>query len=171
MVPGELRVLPELPRNRNGKLDRALLRTLASEPPAIEPLAAGSPSAEPPSAQSPPVQAPAAHLTGDPLTAQVTAAWAEVLGRPTVPSDVNFFDLGGHSLAMFKLQDALEQHCGLRPSIVALFQETTVTAQVALIRAGREQGEDASAGSSAEAARRARTARLRQQRARKGVSR
>ncbi|WNZ14171.1 non-ribosomal peptide synthetase [Streptomyces sp. 11x1] len=161
MVPGELRVLPELPRNRNGKLDRVLLRTLASEPPAIEP----------PTAESPTGPAPAAHLTDDPLTAQVTAAWAEVLGRPTVPPDVNFFDLGGHSLAMFKLQDALEQHCGLRPSIVALFQETTVTAQVALIRAGREQGKDAPAGSSAEAARRARTARLRQQRARKGVSR
>ncbi|MCC9708340.1 acyl carrier protein [Streptomyces sp. MNU76] len=88
-----------------------------------------------------------------------------------MPSDVNFFDLGGHSLAMFKLQDALERHCGLRPSIVALFQETTVRAQVALIRADREQGKDAPAGSSAEAARRARTARLRQQRARKGVSR
>ncbi|WP_251828988.1 non-ribosomal peptide synthetase [Streptomyces sp. ATCC 21386] len=174
MVPGELRVLPELPRNLNGKLDRALLRTLASEPPAIEPTA--EPPTKPPAVETPTAEtsigrAPAAHLTGDPLTAQVTAAWAEVLGRPTVPSDVNFFDLGGHSLAMFKLQDALEQHCGLRPSIVDLFQETTVTAQVALIRAGRVQGEDARAGSSAEAARRARTARLRQQRARKGVSR
>lgn len=154
MVPGELRVLPELPRTLNGKLDRALLRTLAAEPVAAE---------------SPTDPAPAAPLSGDPLTARVTAAWAEVLGTPTVPPDVNFFDLGGHSLAMFKLQDALEQHCGLRPSIVDLFQETTVTAQVALIRAGREQGEDAAAGSSAEAARRARTARLRQQRARKGV--
>ncbi|MGW7276197.1 AMP-binding enzyme [Streptomyces sp. NPDC054864] len=34
MVPGELRVLPELPRNPNGKVDRARLRTLAAEPPA-----------------------------------------------------------------------------------------------------------------------------------------
>ena len=161
MVPGELRVLPELPRNLNGKLDRARLRTLAAEA-----LAPQSP-VDPGAVERP----PAAPLSDDALTAQVTAAWAEVLGTPTVPPDVNFFDLGGHSLTMFKLQDALERHCGLRPSIVALFQETTVTGQVALIRADREQGEDPAAGSSAEAARRARTARLRQQRARKGVRR
>ncbi|GAA5017591.1 non-ribosomal peptide synthetase [Streptomyces siamensis] len=147
MVPGELRVLPELPRNLNGKLDRALLRTLAMEPPTPRP-------------------APA---TGDPLTAQVTAAWSEVLGVATVPLDVNFFDLGGHSLSMFKLQDALERLCGLRPSIVSLFQETTVSAQATLIRTGREQGEDTGPSGTAEAARRARTARLRQQRARKGA--
>lgn len=161
MVPGDLRVLPELPRNLNGKLDRAALRALAAE--ALAP--------PPPTDRAPTGRAPAAPLPDDALTAQVTAAWAEVLGAPTVPPDVNFFDLGGHSLAMFKLQDALEQRCGLRPSIVDLFQETTVNAQVRLIRAGHEQGEDAAGGSSAEAARRARTARLRQQRARKGVRR
>ncbi|WP_406841399.1 non-ribosomal peptide synthetase [Streptomyces sp. AHU1] len=153
MVPGELRVLPELPRNLNGKLDRALLRTLAAEP---------SAAARPDTAR--PAAAP---LTDDPLADRVTAAWSEVLGVATVPPDVNFFDLGGHSLAMFKLQDALEQHCGMRPSIVSLFQETTVAAQIALIRTSREQGEDTAPSSSADAARRARTARLRQQRARK----
>ncbi|MGW7068726.1 phosphopantetheine-binding protein [Streptomyces sp. NPDC054855] len=81
--------------------------------------------------------------------------------------DVNFFDLGGHSLSMFKLQDVLEQRCGLRPTIVSLFQETTVSAQAALIRACHEQGDETGRSGSAEAARRARTARLRQQRARK----
>ncbi|MGW3566191.1 non-ribosomal peptide synthetase [Streptomyces sp. NPDC000941] len=149
MVPGELRVLPELPRNLNGKLDRARLRTLAAEPPAARPSAAP--------------------LSDDPLTAQVAAAWTDVLGVATVPLDVNFFDFGGNSLAMFKLQDALEKHCGLRPSVVSLFQETTVTAQATLIRASREHGEDTAPSSSAEAARKARTARLRQQRARKGI--
>ncbi|MDG4862909.1 acyl carrier protein, partial [Streptomyces sp. T-3] len=113
--------------------------------------------------------AAAAHVAGDPLTRQVTAAWSEVLGVATVPLDVNFFDLGGHSLAMFQLQEALERHCGLRPSIVSLFQETTVSAQAALIRASREQGEEAGPSGSADAARRARTARLRQQRARRGA--
>lgn len=83
--------------------------------------------------------------------------------------DVNFFDVGGHSLTMFKLQDALEQRCGLRPTIVSLFLETTVSAQAALIRASREHGEEGGPAGSAEAARRARVARLRQQRARKGA--
>ncbi|MGY0059566.1 non-ribosomal peptide synthetase [Streptomyces sp. LZ34] len=149
MVPGELRVLPELPRNLNGKLDRALLRTIAAEPPAAHPTAAP--------------------LSDDPLTTQVAVAWSDVLGVATVPLDVNFFDFGGNSLAMFKLQDALERHCGLRPSVVSLFQETTVTAQATLIRTSREHGEDTAPASSAEAARKARTARLRQQRARKGI--
>lgn len=151
MVPGELRVLPELPLNLNGKLDRALLRTLAAKPPVSLPAATAPP------------------VTGDPLTAQVSAAWAEVLGMETVPLDVNFFDLGGHSLAMFKLQEALERHCGLRPTIVSLFQETTVSAQATLIRGKNEEGEDTGASAAAEAARRARTARLRRQRARKGA--
>ncbi|OIJ95275.1 amino acid adenylation protein [Streptomyces colonosanans] len=151
MVPGELRVLPELPRNLNGKLDRALLRTLAAEPPASRP-AVAAPS-----------------VTGDALTAQVAAAWSEVLGVTKVPLDVNFFDLGGHSLAVFKLQDALERHCGLRPTIVSLFQESTVSAQATFIRTSREQGENTGAAGSAEAGRRARTARLRQQRARRGA--
>ncbi|MFF6980256.1 non-ribosomal peptide synthetase [Streptomyces sp. NPDC008343] len=151
MVPGELRVLSKLPRNLNGKLDRALLRKLAAEPPAAPPVNTASPA------------------TGDPLTTQVTAAWSEVLGVATVPLDVNFFDLGGHSLTMFKLQDALERHCGLRPTIVSLFQDTTVSAQVTLIRHSRERKESTGPSGSVDAARRARTARLRQQRARKGA--
>ncbi|MGW7276195.1 phosphopantetheine-binding protein [Streptomyces sp. NPDC054864] len=62
----------------------------------------------------------------------------------TVPVDVNFFDLGGHSLSMFKLQDALEQRCGLRPTIVSLFQETTVSAQAApVVTRGRRQARPA----------------------------
>ncbi|MFE0133009.1 non-ribosomal peptide synthetase [Streptomyces sp. NPDC059037] len=162
MVPGELRVLPQLPRNLNGKLDRALLRTLSAEPPATRPTTTTTSTSISTSTST--------TVAGDPLTAQVTAAWSEVLGAPMVPLDINFFDLGGHSLAMFKLQDALERHCGLRPSIVTLFQETTVSAQATLIRTLREQGEEAGPSTSAEAARRARTARLRRQRARKGAA-
>ncbi|MGK5695115.1 acyl carrier protein, partial [Streptomyces sp. URMC 128] len=68
------------------------------------------------------------------LTARVAAAWAEVLGIAEVPPAVNFFDLGGHSLLMFRLQDALEAHTGVRPSPVDLFRHTTVTAQARLVR-------------------------------------
>ncbi|MDI5938947.1 acyl carrier protein [Micromonospora sp. DH15] len=72
------------------------------------------------------------------LTAQISAAWAEVLQISQVPTDVNFFDLGGHSMAMFRLQDALEQHTGIRPSVVALFRHTTIAAQAEMVfRPGR----------------------------------
>jgi hypothetical protein len=35
---------------------------------------------------------------------------------------------------MFRLQDALEAHTGVRPSPVDLFRHTTVTAQAGLVR-------------------------------------
>ncbi|MFF7260978.1 amino acid adenylation domain-containing protein [Streptomyces sp. NPDC008159] len=101
---------------------------------------------------------------GDP-SAGVAAAWAEVLKVTDVPGDVNFFDLGGHSLAMFQLQDALERHTGTRPPIVALFRHTTVSAQVALIRDGGADAGDAEADARRSAARRARALRARRHRA------
>ena len=115
IIPARIHVLERFPLTVNGKVDRGRLRTLAAEnraaslPPAT---AAGSPSD---------------------ATAGVTAAWAEVLKLSDIPADANFFDLGGHSLAMFQLQDALERHTGTRPSVVALFRHTTVAAQSTLI--------------------------------------
>jgi acyl carrier protein len=41
----------------------------------------------------------------------------------------NFFDLGGHSLLLVKLQIALKKSFGQEISIVELFQRTTVAAQ------------------------------------------
>ena len=73
------------------------------------------------------------------MTAAVAAAWAEVLKVSNVPTDVNYFDLGGHSLTMFHLQDALERRTGSRPSVVTLFRHTTVAAQAALLRHGFTQ--------------------------------
>ena len=77
---------------------------------------------------------------GDTVT-RVAATWAEVLRTPDIPTEINFFDLGSHSLAMFRLQDALESHTGVRPSVVELFRHTTVAAQVAVIRKGGDWGD------------------------------
>ncbi|MDG5805155.1 non-ribosomal peptide synthetase [Streptomyces ossamyceticus] len=121
--------------------------------------AAGT-TAEAPDGGTPP-RAPGG---GDP-SAGVAAAWAEVLKVTDVPGDVNFFDLGGHSLAMFQLQDALERHTGTRPPIVALFRHTTVSAQVALIRDGGADAGDVEADARRSAARRARALRARRHRA------
>jgi amino acid adenylation domain-containing protein len=68
--------------------------------------------------------------------AQVAAAWAEILNLTDVPVEADFFDLGGHWLSVFQLQEALENHTGTRPPVVALFRHTTVSAQAALIRDG-----------------------------------
>lgn len=150
MVPARMVILDEFPHNLSGKVDRAKLGAL------LEP------------EQARPVPSLPTGAAGDGLTAQVTAAWAEVLRVSDVPSDTNFFDLGGHSLTMFRLQDALERHSGVRPSIVDLFRHTTVSAQVALIRDGAA---DAPAtGSRTVGDRRASALRARQRRTRQEIA-
>jgi acyl carrier protein len=150
MVPARIEVLDAFPRTVNGKADRAALRDSARPPhPTPEPTA-GRPTGT--------------DTSTDPTEA-IRAAWAEVLQTQTqpqtIPVDVNFFDLGGHSLAMFRLQDALERHTGSRPPIVALFRHTTVAAQAELIRGGGTQAHDTEAEARRTAARRARALRAR----------
>ncbi|KXK63139.1 amino acid adenylation protein [Micromonospora rosaria] len=119
-VPGRIRLLAHFPLTFSGKVDREQLRAAADEPePGPRPAAPAAPAA-----------------TGPTATAAVASAWAEVLKVGEIPADANFFDLGGHSLAMFQLQDALERHTGVRPSVVALFQHPTVQAQADLIGSG-----------------------------------
>ncbi|MFI2710811.1 non-ribosomal peptide synthetase [Micromonospora sp. NPDC018662] len=150
MVPARVHVLDDFPRTANSKVDRARLRRLAEE---------RTPEPE-----------PAAAPAGDELTARVSAAWAEVLKIAEVPVDVNFFDLGGHSLAVFTLQDALDRHVGARPSMVALFQHTTVAAQTALIR-GAADGAPSEPPDPPAGPRRDQVARMRQLRSRQGTDR
>ncbi|MGW9136502.1 non-ribosomal peptide synthetase [Streptomyces sp. NPDC055681] len=155
MVPTRIVRLDAFPRTVNGKADRSALQTRADE---RQPL----PGAAQAAAHT---HAPEPTPHGD-LTAQVSAAWTEVLDTPHVPLDVNFFDLGGHSLAMFKLREALERHTGKRPPVIELFKHTTVAAQVAMLRDGDGSSESADAAASAErraAARRARALRARRQ--------
>jgi hypothetical protein len=79
-----------------------------------------------------------------------------------VPFDVNFFDLGGNSLTMYRLCDALEALTGTRPSVVALFRHTTVAAQAALIHNGGGAPDESLAGMREAATRRAQALRARQ---------
>ncbi|HUO38544.1 MAG TPA: amino acid adenylation domain-containing protein [Mycobacterium sp.] len=145
MVPDHIRVVDRLPRTMNGKVDAAALCAVAQDN-----RTSGTPSAD-------------AGVPDPDCTAQVAAAWSEVLKVPAVPTNANFFDIGGHSLAMFRLQEALERHTGTRPPVVALFQHTTVSAQALLIRDGVAEEETARADK-----RRAVAARLRAARAGRG---
>ncbi|MEU4488564.1 non-ribosomal peptide synthetase [Streptomyces purpurascens] len=158
MVPARIEVLDSFPRTVNGKADRARLRDRARQP-HPEPESAAAGPADPTVHPAPP-QPGGAGADADPTEA-VRAAWAEVLQARAVPVDVNFFDLGGHSLAMFQLQDALERHTGRRPPIVALFRHTTVMAQAELIKGGGAQAHDSEAEARRSAARRARALRAR----------
>ncbi|MFE4972934.1 amino acid adenylation domain-containing protein [Kitasatospora sp. NPDC056651] len=106
MVPAVVHELARLPVTPNGKVDRRALEQEAARRRASAP----------------------ARPTGDvpPGHAAVTAAWREVLDVVDVPGDVNFFDLGGHSLLVPALQEALHRHTGVRLPILDLFRHSTV---------------------------------------------
>jgi amino acid adenylation domain-containing protein len=132
MLPGRITMVDRFPLTVTGKVDRAALAACVPEP---RPVGFARPAAD--------------------TAVGVITAWAEVLNLTNVPAGVNFFDLGGNSLTMFQLQDALERHTGSRPSTVALFRHTTVAAQVSLIRDGGSEPDETRAEMRAAAARRA----------------
>src|SRR5205823_6673811 len=61
----------------------------------------------------------------------IATVWREVLERAEVDVDDNFFDLGGHSLLLLRLQHRLQTALGHPVSLVELFQYPTVAAFVA----------------------------------------
>lgn len=61
-----------------------------------------------------------------PTEATVAEVWSQVLGLATVRAQDNFFDLGGHSLAMIQVHTALKKHYGADLAMVKLFEYPTV---------------------------------------------
>ncbi|HZF12185.1 MAG TPA: amino acid adenylation domain-containing protein, partial [Thermoanaerobaculia bacterium] len=104
MVPAAFVLLAELPLTAGGKVDRRAL-------PAPAPL-----SREP------------AEESHSALEGTVAGIWCEVLGMPRVGFEDNFFDLGGHSLLLPKVQALLRDRVGRDVSLVELLTHTTVRA-------------------------------------------
>ncbi|WCN82394.1 non-ribosomal peptide synthetase [Micromonospora sp. LH3U1] len=106
MVPATIVLLDRLPRSERGKVDRAAL------PP-------------------PPVPAPAPAGNGIPgseLERAVAAIWRDVLVVEHVGVDDNFFDIGGHSLLVMRVQTHLIERLGRTVPVVELFRHSTVRA-------------------------------------------
>jgi len=112
MVPSAFVSLDALPLTPNGKLDRKAL--------------------------------PAPEYAGDaeryvaPRTEaerKVAAAWAEVLGVENVGAHDRFFDLGGHSLLLVRVQALLREAFGQPVPITHLFRYLTVSALAAALDA------------------------------------
>jgi acyl carrier protein len=57
---------------------------------------------------------------------KITAIWRAILGVDKVGTEDNFFDLGGHSLLMVRLQGRLQEALGTEISIMDLFRFPTV---------------------------------------------
>jgi amino acid adenylation domain-containing protein len=108
MSPSVYVQLNRLPLSPNGKVDRKAL-----------PASSVSVGAAPDPAD--------ALMT--PTQRNVAALWREILRLDRVGLNQNFFDLGGHSLLLVKLQASLKASFGQEIAIVELFQRTTVAAQ------------------------------------------
>ena len=115
MIPSHFEALDSLPRTPGGKLDRKLLASMSLGKQAAMPQAKKD--------------LPAANEE-----ARVRAIWAELLEREEPGLHDNFFDLGGHSLLLVKLQARLEETFGRKFSAVELFEAATIAKQAELLR-------------------------------------
>ncbi|WP_437277985.1 amino acid adenylation domain-containing protein [Sorangium sp. So ce375] len=72
-----------------------------------------------------------------PVEETLAAIWADVLGRPQVGVEDDFFDLGGHSLMAIPLMHRIQQAFGGSLSLMAIFEAPTVAGLARLLDAGR----------------------------------
>ncbi|WP_410642633.1 amino acid adenylation domain-containing protein [Amycolatopsis sp. lyj-346] len=99
LVPSAVVVLPELPVNANGKLDRAAL-------------------------PDPQVRT-SARVARTPAEQALCELFADVLGVPSVGPDDGFFTLGGHSLLATRLVSRIRALLGVEVPIRAVFDAPT----------------------------------------------
>ena len=119
MVPADFIVLDEWPRMASGKIDRQAL----SSPPE-------APS-QSKSAYTPPQNE---------LEQLIAGFWREVLYIDQIDRDDNFFDLGGHSILLMKVNLKLKHHCGKEISLVEMFKYPTI-ATLAEFLSGEQNGD------------------------------
>ncbi|MGE0158278.1 MAG: amino acid adenylation domain-containing protein [Gemmatimonadales bacterium] len=110
MIPNAFVTLDALPLTPNGKVDRKALPAPHAAAATIEDAAAQ------PVLMTPPQR-------------RVAAVWRDVLRVDRIGLYDNFFDVGGHSLLLVKLQAGLRREFGSDIPLVEMFQRTTVSAQ------------------------------------------
>ncbi|SCL50721.1 AMP-binding protein [Micromonospora peucetia] len=107
--------VPALPVSENGKIDRqALLARLASD--ATEPTRPAT-------------------LAGDPVSRLVTAVWQAHLHVEVPSATTDFFEAGGHSIALLHVVETIERIFSIDFPIARAFEARTVTAMADEIRA------------------------------------
>ncbi|MFJ3877350.1 amino acid adenylation domain-containing protein [Streptomyces sp. NPDC090077] len=118
LIPSVYVPVAEFPLTANGKIDRSALP---------EPAAAAASAAE---GAHVPVRTPAERV--------VAEQWSALLGIPAeqIGATNDFFQLGGASLLLSRLAEALTAASGTRVPLRALFTATTVEAQAALLADG-----------------------------------
>ncbi|MFI6084327.1 amino acid adenylation domain-containing protein [Streptomyces sp. NPDC051217] len=109
-VPSAVIVLPELPYNMSGKLDRGALPLPGTLVP------------------------PAGLATTSPLATEVAQVWGEILSRSGIRASENFFTIGGHSLAATRVITMLRESLGVRLPVRLLFEHPVLADFVDAVR-------------------------------------
>ena len=133
MVPAHFIQLEKLPYTPNGKIDRKVLVKME-----VETGVSTGVDYQPPR---------------NTYETKIQEIWVQLLEKPQIGMNDNFFDLGGHSLLLIKLKSKLEK--AFNPdreiSIIELFNYPTITHQAGFIQellhietkeAGVEKGEE-----------------------------
>lgn len=105
MVPEAFVQLDRLPLMPSGKLDRRALPASAAQP------AAGGNGHAPPRSEAEKI---------------VARIWQELLNLSDAGLETNFFDHGGHSLLLLRVQDRIKDEMGMEISVTDLFKYPTV---------------------------------------------
>ncbi|MGJ8547339.1 MAG: amino acid adenylation domain-containing protein [Sulfitobacter sp.] len=130
MVPNRVHIVDAIALTPNGKIDWDALRRNSAAAPAAHPPQAAEPEESPPQSD---------------LTKLLTDIWAELLGSRAFSSDQNFFDAGGHSLLLVRMQPMLFETFGLQVRIPDLFKNPTIDALKKLLLAQAPHLNDAPA--------------------------
>ncbi|MBV8632508.1 MAG: amino acid adenylation domain-containing protein [Silvibacterium sp.] len=113
MVPARIVLVGSLPLTANGKVDRGALPPIGKE-------TTGASKFEGPNT---------------PTEQVVTEVWSRILScsAERIPSDANFFDLGGNSMMIVSVSNELAQELGCDVPLPQLFQRTTVRSLAAYL--------------------------------------
>ncbi|MDK1378729.1 MULTISPECIES: non-ribosomal peptide synthetase/type I polyketide synthase [unclassified Sinorhizobium] len=103
MIPSQFVFLPQLPTNRSGKIDRRAL----PEPKKASNLKAAS-------------------LPTGTFQKELAEIWKDVLKLDSVDIEDNFFDVGGHSLAIVQVQARIQDRLGIDCKILDVFEHPTI---------------------------------------------
>ena len=78
--------------------------------------------------------------------AVVQRTWSQLLGRPDLGADLDFFDAGGDSLLITRLARRITEQVGVRVPLRALLSEPTINGHAAAVEALLAQRDDGAAG-------------------------
>ena len=136
MVPARVSVLPALPVNANGKIDRRALESLAVEEILITDSVdvAGDPNrADRLDESNGSTSLPPTSVPPTLLEVELARVWRQLFMCDDVDLTADFFQMGGDSLMAVQMAVQLERLLGRRIPIATLFEATTISSLARLL--------------------------------------